>query len=153
MDPQEIADEILALEAKAKTDGKRLTQLKQDLIAAGAGEYLGTKGGKCLVIQPSPSLQITDEAVDSAKAELEKKDFDKLFEKHSDYALKENAVATAKELLEPAVFNKLFQRVTWFTHVKGFVDIARALLGTKKGPALVATFEKPNKAYVKVTLA
>lgn len=153
MDPQEIADEILAIDARQKIDAKRITQLKQDLIACGAGDYLGSKGGKATVITPASSLAINDAALDEAQTNLESVHFKKLFEKHEGWVMREDAIDYARENLEPAHFKKLFEKVTSYTLVKGFRDIAGALLTAAKASRLIKLFEKPNSAYVKITAA
>ncbi len=150
MEPAELVDAALSLDAEIKARAEKLTAIKQQLVDLGPGNYAGTKG-KAVVIHPAPSLKPSADTIEEAQSSLESAHFCKLFEKNVSFVPTKDGIEFARENLDKSVFKKIFERVTRFSPVKGFREVAKALLPPKKADALVANCEVENTAYVKLS--
>lgn len=109
------------LDAEIKTQTEELKKIKAMLVAAGAGEHLGTDGSKALVIYPSPSIKPDEEAL-----------------------------GFVKKNVSPKIFGKLFVEVTTWAPVKAFREVLAALVESEdKRGEIIAACEKEGSPQVR----
>jgi len=107
------------VEEAAKPLNERLGQINELLLEQGKGDYLGEKGEKAAVVEPSPTFKPTDEEVEAARVIC------------GDH------------------FGLLFEEKKSFVPNKSFRAVAKALLKEADYTRLIAMCEKPSTAYVK----
>ena len=114
-----------ALKAQTKALNAELAEINAQLLAHGAGEYLGGEGGgKATVVKPSPKFAPDAADIDQVR---------ELFQDDEDGA---------------ETFKKLFARTVSYSAVKGVRHVAAALLTPAKLRKLCALCEKPATPFV-----
>lgn len=107
------------LDQQIKSSTDELKKIKARLITAGAGEYAGTDGAKALVIFPAPSLKPN-----------------------------EDAIREVKRIAGPKKFLKLFVETVVLTPVKGFREVAAALLEPDAAADVIEACEQESSPRV-----
>jgi hypothetical protein len=108
------------LNAELKEKAEELNEIKAALIAAGAGEHLGTDGSKALVIYPAPAIKPDDVAI-----------------------------AAVKRKVGPKRFAKLFVETLIVSPVKAFREVANAILDTEDAEGVIRLCEKESSPQVR----
>ncbi len=109
-----------SIKARVKADAARLKEIEAELIRQGAGKHEGDNGASCTVIIGAAAIKLPKDAVDKVR-----------------------------ELLGEEHFKTLFDRTVGYAPVKGFRDVAAAVLTEAKARKIIALCETPASPYVK----
>jgi len=113
--------EAAALHREIAAKTKRLAELKERLVAAGPGDYVGAEGEVAKVIFPAPSIKPDEEAI-----------------------------GVVRECVPAATFKKLFSKVTVLRPVKAFRELVGALVDDKPlARKIVAVCESETSPQVR----